>query len=87
MTEDKKQQSADVTENEVVQAALQAAKPVRSDNLPLVNDKGQKLSRRFLGDIFGRGQDKKEFETYLKGGSTFKWKKSTVTVRQEYFYV
>lgn len=98
MTEDKKQQSEineaalnaaqSVSETEVVSEALkQIAKPIYSDKLPMINEEGKKLSRRFLGNIFGRGQEKKEFETYLKGGSVFKWQKSTVAVRQEYFYV
>lgn len=87
MTENN-QQSEQVTEIEAVTEALkQIAKPVHSHKLPMINEEGKKLSRRFLGNIFGRGQEQKEFQTYLKGGSVFSWKKNTIAVRQEYFYV
>lgn len=88
MEDSTKQQPSDkITETEIVTEALKAAKPVYSNDLPLINDKHQRLSRKFLGDINGRGKDKKEFQTYLKGGSTFEWQKKKHAVRQEFFYV
>lgn len=89
MTEDNKQQSENVTNQDVVQEALkQVAKPVNPNAYDLVNKEGKKLSRKFLGNIFGRGAEKKEFEAYLKGRPTYSYKeKNNVAVRQEYFYV
>lgn len=88
MTENN-QQPENVTDQEAVQEALkQVAKPVNPNLYNLINEEGQKLSRRFLGNIFGRGAEQKEFQAYLKGRPTYSYKsKKNVAVRQEYFYI
>mgnify|MGYP003323169526 CR=1 FL=1 len=61
---------------------------------PLTNDVGQKLTRRFLGDLNSlKPQDQRELKAYLKGNEFFVFGRDRKTkhplihpVRQEYFY-
>lgn len=76
-----------VTSEEVIQEALKP-RPVYGQAYDMINKEGKQLSRRFLGNIFGRGAEKKEFEAYLKGKATYNFKKqANMAVRQEYFYI
>lgn len=78
----------DVTEVNVEHSEEVKPRPVYSQAYKMMNEEGKKLSRRFLGNIFGRGTEKKEFEAYVKGQATYSFKKQTnLVVRQEFFYV
>jgi hypothetical protein len=72
---------------ETIYDALRKVKPASSKGMKLINEHGQKLSRRFLGSISGNGILKKEFEAYVKGRAIYSYKNQMYAVRQEYFYI
>lgn len=80
-------QPVEPTKIETIYDVLKKTKPVDATNYPLVNEEGRKLTREFLGDIFGRGILQKEFHAYLKGKSTFMYKKQRYAVRQQFAYL